>query len=72
MKEQNNITPITGLKDTASNIARSYGDKGAMIITTKHKGEVRIGTDGLTPEELRYALCTAIHYSFVFEDNSIK
>ena len=68
MKAKSNIVPISGLKDTASNIARSYGDKGAMIITINHKGEVRIGTDGLTPEELRYALCTAIHYSFVFEN----
>ncbi len=65
----NNITPIVNLKNSSLNIARSYGDKGAIIITSNDSGAVRIGTDGLTPDELRYALCTAIHYSFQFEEN---
>lgn len=63
-----NITPISGLKATATVVAKSYQDKGAIIITSNENGDIRIGTEGLTPEELRNALCTAIHYSFVFED----
>lgn len=64
-----NITPIFGLKTTASVIARSYQDKGAIIITSNENGDIRIGTDGLTSNELRECLCVAINYSFVFEEN---
>lgn len=64
-----NTTPILGLKTTASVIARNYQDKGAIIITSNENGGIRIGTDGLTPNELRECLCVAINYSFVFEEN---
>jgi hypothetical protein len=56
------------LTHTAAAVARNYGDKGAVVITFGEDG-IRIGTEGLTPDELREALCTAIHYSFVFEDD---
>ena len=54
------------LKRTANAVAQNYGDRGAIIVTVGAEG-VRIGTDGLTPEELREALAVAIHYSFIFE-----
>jgi len=43
------------------------GDKGIVVISCG-KDEVRIGVEKLTPEELREALCTAIHHSYDFED----
>ena len=56
------------LRHSAAAIARNYGDKGAIVITYGDDG-VRIGTENLTPSELREALCTAIHYSYVFESS---
>lgn len=56
------------LKRTAAAVARNYGDKGALVVTFGPEG-VRIAAEGLTPNELREALCTAIHYSFVFEED---
>ena len=64
------IRPLS-LRHTAAAVARNYGDKGAVVITSGPEG-TRIGVENLTPEELREALCTAIHYSFVFEDEAIK
>jgi len=55
------------LQGLAKTVTEETGDKGAVIISFSREG-VRIGTEGLTPEELREALCTAIHYSYVFED----
>ncbi|MEE9250833.1 MAG: hypothetical protein V3U93_06870 [Alphaproteobacteria bacterium] len=60
------ITPID-LRRTARALAANYGDKGAVVITVSDDG-VRIGTEGLTPDELRHALFVAINYTFVFED----
>jgi hypothetical protein len=57
------------LKRTANAVAQNYGDRGAIIVTVGAEG-VRIGTDGLTPQELREALTIAIHYSFVFEEET--
>lgn len=51
----------------ARSVAATHGDKGAMIISMGENG-VRIGVDGLTPTELREALCVAINYTFVFEN----
>jgi len=59
------VRPLS-LRHTAAAIARNYGDKGAVVITWGKEG-IRIGTENLTPQELREALCTAIHYSYVFE-----
>lgn len=61
------LTKKSNLSNLANNIAKSYQDKGAIIITSNENGDIRIGTNGLTPNELRECLCTAIHYSFVFE-----
>lgn len=47
-------------------IAKSYGDKGAIVITMSDDG-IRIGTEGLSFGEVREALCVAIHYSYCFE-----
>jgi hypothetical protein len=55
------------LRRTAAAIAANYGDKGAVVITFGDEG-IRIGANGMTPAELREALCLAVHYSFVFED----
>ena len=61
------VTPFS-LQKTAAAIASNYGDKGAVVITYGDDG-VRIGTDNLSPTELREALCVAVHYSHVFEDD---
>lgn len=60
---------MTGLslRGLAKTIAAECKDKGAVVISYGEEG-VRIGVENLTPEELREALCTAIHYSFDFED----
>ena len=63
------IHPID-LRRTAKSIASNYGDKGAVVVSVGKDG-VRIGTEGLTPSELREALCVAIHYSFVSNDAKI-
>ena len=59
-----NILQLRGLAET---VAAECGDKGAIVITFGEDG-IRVGTEGLTPTELREALCTAIHYSYVFEE----
>lgn len=59
------VFPIS-LKKMATSIAKSYDDKGAIIITMGDEG-IRIGTKGLTFGEVRQALNTAIHYSYCFE-----
>ena len=64
------VRPLS-LRHTAAAVARNYGDKGAVVITFGAEG-ARIGVENLTPDELRDALCTAIHYSFVFEGEAIK
>ena len=61
-----NITPVD-LRRTARAVARNYGDKGAVVISVNDEG-VRIGTEDLTPDELRHALCVAINYTFEFEE----
>lgn len=61
------VRPID-LRRTAGAIASNYGDKGAIVLSVDDD-HVRIGVSNLTPAELREALCTAIHYSFVFEDD---
>ncbi len=60
------IHPVD-LHRTARAIASNYGDKGAIVVSVGEEG-VRIGTEGLTPKELREALCIAIHYSLQFEE----
>jgi hypothetical protein len=55
------------LRGIAGSIAAECNDKGAVVITFGEQG-IRIGVENLTPEELREALCTAIHYSYDFED----
>ena len=51
----------------AMSIAKSYNDKGAIIITMGENG-IRIGTEGLSYTDLNEALCTAIHYNFCFTE----
>lgn len=65
------VRPLN-LRHTAGAIARNYGDKGAIIITFSENGLTRVGVGNLMPEELREALCAAIHYSFVFADEAVK
>jgi hypothetical protein len=65
------IQPLN-LRHTAGAIARSHGDRGAIVITLGEDGLTRVGVENLTPGELREALCTAIHYSFVFADQAAE
>jgi len=60
------VEPID-LMRTARAVASNFGDKGAVVISFGEDG-VRVGTQGLTPDEMRYALCVAINYTFVLED----
>ncbi len=60
------IIPIK-LRNMARGIAKSYGDKGAIVISMGDEG-IRIGTEGLSVDEVREALCVAIHYSYCFEE----
>lgn len=60
------LSPM-GLKKMSRSIARSYGDKGAIVISMGDEG-VRIGTEGLSFAEVREALCVAIHHCYCFED----
>ena len=62
-----NIIPVD-LRRTARAMAANYDDKGAVGISVNDEG-VRVGTEGLTPDELRHALCVAINYTFEFEDS---
>jgi hypothetical protein len=55
------------LRGVAQAVAAECGHKGAVVITLDGEGAVRIGVENLTPAELREALCTAVHYSYVFE-----
>jgi len=64
------INPIR-LKSMANSIAKSYGDKGAIVVTMGDEG-TRIGTKGLTFGEAREALCVAIHYCYCFEGDLVN
>jgi hypothetical protein len=55
------------LRGIAGTVAAECKDKGAIVISYGEEG-IRIGVENLTPEEVREALCTAIHYSYVFEN----
>ena len=59
------------LRGLAGTVAAECNDKGAVVISFGDAG-VRIGVENLTPEELREALCTAIHYSYEFEEELRK
>lgn len=51
------------LAKIAEVVASQYGDKGAIVISSG-PGGIRIGCCGLTAEELREALCVAIHQTY--------
>jgi hypothetical protein len=55
------------LRRTARSIAANSGNKGAIVITLGKDG-IHVAADGLNPEEVREALCTAIHASFLFDE----
>jgi len=59
------------LRGLAETVARECGDKGA-VVATYGRGGIRTGPEGLTPQELREALCTAIHYSCVMEERALQ
>ncbi len=65
---KSNIRPID-LRRMAAAIARSHGASGAIVITYGPEG-IRVGAGNLTPEEMREALCVAVHYSFRLEASS--
>ncbi len=43
--------------------------KGFVTIATQENGDVQIDAEGLTTQEIRNALCVAIHASFGLEEN---
>ena len=49
------------LKKMAESVSRSYGDKGAIVITSGEEG-IRIGVHGLELSEAQEALCVAIYH----------
>ena len=51
-----------GLRQTAASIAASYGDDGAVVITSGKAG-IRIGVHNLGPTELQDILCVAIYHA---------
>ena len=68
MPDQQKVIPIN-LRAMARSIARSYGDKGAIVVTY-NEDVCRIGCEGLTLSEAIEALTAAIHYAYLAsEDN---
>jgi hypothetical protein len=65
--ENQNTVRALPLRMTARSIAASSATKGAIVITFGKDG-IHVASDGLDPEEVREALCTAIHASFLFDD----
>ena len=62
-----NVVAIHGLRTTAKAVAARYGDEGAIIISVGKEG-VRVGTDGLSHQQVQDALCVAINYNFTFSE----
>lgn len=58
--DRSEIRPID-LTKMAASISRSYGDKGAIVITSG-AGGVRVGVHGLDLSESQDALCVAIYH----------
>jgi hypothetical protein len=56
--EEGHVRPLQ-LTKMAESISRSYGDKGAIIITSGDDG-IRVGVHGLDLNEAKDALCVAI------------
>lgn len=54
----------------AGAIASVYNDGGAIVISVG-EGWTRIGEGGLSPEQVRKALCIAITYTFEFPEDLI-
>ena len=63
--EAKKVQPI-GLRRMAGGIASAYNDDGAIVISVGGDG-IRIGVEGLSPEQVREALCVAINYSYQFQ-----
>lgn len=55
-----------GLGRTAEFVANATGDMGALIITVGDGG-TRVGVSGLSPQQMRDALCYAVLHSYVIE-----
>ncbi len=64
MPNTGQVRPV-GLQRMAGAIAASYEDDGAIVISVGKDG-TRIGVEGLSPEQVREALCIAINYSYEF------
>ena len=60
-----NITIATKLEQEAIKISEKYGDNSVIVIAKHRLDEyMRIGTYGLSGNELREALCAAVHHSY--------
>ncbi len=55
-----NVRPFD-LEKIAASVSRSYGDRGAIVITSGDDG-VRVGVHGLDLREAQDALCVAIYH----------
>jgi hypothetical protein len=66
IKEETTIRALP-LRMAARSIAANSGAKGAIVITLGKDG-IHVAADGLNPEDVREALCTAIHASFLFDE----
>jgi hypothetical protein len=60
-----NVHPVD-LERMARSIAKTYGDKGAIVLTVGKDG-VRNGIHGLDAREIQDALCVGLFYNFVKE-----
>ena len=58
------------LRRTAAAIAASHDGLGAIVIVITPQG-LRLGVEGLTPDEIRDACCSAIHSSYLAEEGTL-
>lgn len=60
VRDESQVRPLD-LTKMAASVSRSYGDKGAIVITSGEEG-VRVGVHGLDLRESQDALCVAIYH----------
>ena len=58
---ESNVRPLA-LMTIAESVSRSYGDKGAIVITSGDDG-IRLGIYGLDLNDAKDALCVAIYHT---------
>lgn len=66
---KSDLDSTLNLRGIAATVADELKHKGAIVISYCDTN-IQIATHGLTSNEVREALCTAIHYSFVVEQDN--